>query len=430
MSIRPLVTLKQIPPVVPATAILGPVGQLPSVEDKPAEVTPPQKFERMQDIPDGTQVPFSYEGEIVMGTKIGYRPEVNKAIIMYAGRRHQRVIHGYGKATPRVSKQPTAATNGTTLMSDGVVVKTGEAYTPTVAVVTVPQPSRFDVDTRFEFIADMTDMVATGESKSLIVSGDGGLGKTYIVIQRCKAAGLVSDDEANGEPDAKPDLRYGDAAPKEDKHGEVAIEQAPAEDEEEIEESMEDEIKDALEGKKKSNPYDYCLVKGFSTPKAMYRHLYVNKTKLTIFDDCDSVMEHATSINLLKSALDSYEDRWIHWLSELDDGLPNRFKFTGKIIFVSNKRLDQIPQTLLSRGLYVDVSMSMMDKITRIRTLSKHMRPDMTAPEKEEVLVLLDTFKERIGDLNLRTFLKVCELRHQSPKRWRDMAEYVVTAKV
>lgn len=49
----------------------------------------------------------------------------------------------------------------------------------------------FGINERFEFIEKFVKMVARGISHSLIITGDGGLGKTHTVLQTLSAMGKV-----------------------------------------------------------------------------------------------------------------------------------------------------------------------------------------------------------------------------------------------
>jgi hypothetical protein len=143
------------------------------------------------------------------------------------------------------------------------------------------------------------------------------------------------------------------------------------------------------------------------------------------------VWDNPTTVSLLKAALDSYETRNISWFSEMkseDDELPQRFEFKGKIIFVSNLALTDLDQAVLSRCLYVDVSMNAEEKVQRIKALKKQIRTDMPEKMKDECIAVIEKHAANIGDLNIRTFLKVCEIRHNDKPNWRDLAEYVITA--
>lgn len=257
------------------------------------------------------------------------------------------------------------------------IYETVEGHVTSQMELPMAPPSRFSIHQRFSFISTLVDMVINGTSKSVIISGSGGLGKTYTVLDRLKTAGLRDADD------------------------------------EEVEES------------------DYQIIKGFSTPKSLYRLLYNNRERLVIFDDCDSIWDNVIAVSLLKAALDSYETRRISWMSELradDDDLPQSFVFAGKVIFVSNLQLRQLNQAVLSRCLYVDVSMTQREKIERIRAISPNIRKDIPRPMHEDCLKLLETHADNIGDLNIRTYLQVLDIRHGDKPEWEDIAEYVVTA--
>jgi Cdc6-like AAA superfamily ATPase len=47
--------------------------------------------------------------------------------------------------------------------------------------------SQFNINQRFEFLSDLTSMVVLGATPSLLVMGEGGLGKTHTVNQTIKS---------------------------------------------------------------------------------------------------------------------------------------------------------------------------------------------------------------------------------------------------
>jgi hypothetical protein len=290
---------------------------------------------------DGDMVRIKVGGEPVEGIYRGWHVEYNMAIVEFGGRKYYRKILG----------------------EEGRPAARGNAPVPV-------KPSKFSINQRFEFIGELVNMVLDQTSKSVIITGSGGLGKTYTVTQAVRAANMEEGE-------------------------------------------------------------DFEIVKGFTTPKSLYRLLYNNRERLVIFDDCDSVWDNPTSVSLLKAALDSYETRKLSWLSEMrgdEDDLPQQFDFEGRIIFVSNLALSELDQAVLSRCLYVDVSMTPEEKIERIKAIMKDILPQMNKAWKEESLALLSEHAETIGDLNIRTFLKVCEIRQRDTENWKELAEYVITA--
>jgi hypothetical protein len=223
----------------------------------------------------------------------------------------------------------------------------------------------FDINKRFGFLGDLAKMVIMGVSPSLLVLGEGGLGKSYSIKNALVDCGMEE--------------------------------------------------------------HEFVFFKGYSTARGLYNSLYDNNGKVIIFDDCDSVLEDKVAINILKSALDSYDDREITWLSKMNksEEYPNKFLFTGRIIFISNKKKDSIDQAVLSRSLVVDLSMSADDKIERMRHILSAILPEYSMNTKLQALDFLEGVKNK-AQLNMRTLIMVTKLADSFPGKWEDMATYMV----
>jgi hypothetical protein len=215
-------------------------------------------------------------------------------------------------------------------------------------------------------------MVVKNTAVSMIITGEGGLGKTFTVMKEIKKRDLVEE-------------------------------------------------------------FDFTVIKGYSTPRGLYRTLYENSDKLIVFDDCDEVLKDPTAKNLLKGALDSYDERKISWITnkELPD-LPSDFEFNGRIIFISNLAPEKIEQAILSRSMSIDLSMTPQVKIERMRNILDKIRPDVPLDIKEECLDLLDDNKQYCQDLNFRTLMKIIGMRTDPDNSadWYDMAIYAMTCTV
>ena len=107
---------------------------------------------------------------------------------------------------------------------------------------------------RFQHTENLIDMILNKISPSLMITGIAGIGKTYLVKERFKANNL--------------------------KEG-----------------------------------MDFHMVSGHSSPMGLYKFLHDHSDSMIVFDDCDSVFKDETSINILKSALDSYDVRKVCWCS-------------------------------------------------------------------------------------------------------------------
>ena len=227
--------------------------------------------------------------------------------------------------------------------------------------------SKFPINQRFQLLSDLTSMVVNNVTPSLIVTGEGGLGKTHSVTETIKSEGLFTDD--------------------------------------------------------------YVFFKGYSTARGLYNTLYDNNGKLIIFDDCDSVLEDKVAINILKSALDSYDKRTITWMSKMNknDEYPQQFDFTGRIIFISNKKKDSIDSAILSRSLTVDLTMTGDEKIQRMASIIGHILPDTTLDIKVDALDFLKENKDH-PNVNMRTLIMISKMRQCNPDGWKQMAEYMLNS--
>ena len=257
----------------------------------------------------------------------------------------------------------------------GLVNKTQELVQP---------ESKFTINQRFQFVGDMVKMLADGDQASVIVTGPGGLGKTYNVIKSLKDSGMKDISLAE-----------------------------------------EFEIGTRINLKK-----SFRIIKGYSSPKGLYRLLYENKDGVLVMDDCDSVLKDAVSVSILKAALDSYDKRIISWNADIrDEDLPRCFEFTGRVIFISNMPSIAMDQAIISRSMAVDLSMTAKQKVERMRYLiaQSDFMPDYTNVEKQDAIQFLDEICEKAKELTLRSLIQVTKIRRSNPRgNWKALAEYVV----
>jgi hypothetical protein len=251
---------------------------------------------------------------------------------------------------------------------------------------TEPAPaveSRFSINERFGFVSDMVTMLAIGDQASVIVTGPGGLGKSFTVTQALRQSGLqdVSLTE---------DFEVGEAISKN----------------------------------------AYRVVRGYSTAKGLYRALYENRNGVLVFDDTDSILRDPVSLNLLKAALDSYSRRIITYRADIrDDDLPQSFEFKGRVVFISNLSSSQIDQAILSRSMVVDLSMTTQQKVDRMRYLidAPEFMPEFSRAMKLDALNLIDDVKDRVRELSLRSLIQCTKIRKSNPNgNWKQLAEFAL----
>jgi hypothetical protein len=161
----------------------------------------------------------------------------------------------------------------------------------------------------------------------------------------------------------------------------------------------------------------------------LYRTLYENRDGIVVFDDCDSVLKDPVSLNLLKGALDSYAKRIISWRADIrDEDLPTTFEFRGRVVFISNLSSTQLDQAILTRSMVVDLSMTSQQKVERMYWLLEQsdFMPDFDKSIKKDAMTLIDSLKESVKELSLRTLIQVTKIRNSSKTNWKNLAEYTI----
>lgn len=231
------------------------------------------------------------------------------------------------------------------------------------------------ITTKFAVLDMMTQAAIDGNNRSMVVSGNAGLGKSYTVVQAFKRS----------------DTRH-------------------------------------------------KIVKGFITPRQLFETLwnYKKEGDVLIFDDCDSIFENETSLNLLKAATDTSEERTIDWMTSKDafgaDGseIPSGFVFQGAIIFITNKdfnkeidkgtKLSVHFEALRSRSHYLSLGMyTNQEKIVRIKQIVEASDEDELV--KEEIISFIVENQNKMTELSLRVVNKITDLITINPIGWKALAK-------
>jgi len=237
------------------------------------------------------------------------------------------------------------------------------------------------ISERFEVLEDIANSVITGVSRSLIVSGPAGLGKSFTVEKVMR----------EWDPEEK----------------------------------------------------NHVFIRGYARATGLYKLLYQyrNPGQVIIFDDADSVFLDDVALNLLKAVADTTERRRVSWLSEaalIDEEsasvIPRSFDFNGSIVFITNidfdaaidrgSRLAPHLQAMLSRSHYVDLTMkTKQDYIVRIRQVVKQgLLSDLNWHEAGEVMSFIESNSETLRELSLRMVIKVARIRKANGQKWERIA--------
>jgi hypothetical protein len=277
-----------------------------------------------------------------------------------------------------------------------VMVAGADSVGETEGSVTAAGPAETDeqiierLRDRFSMLTEMTKAVKKGDVRAMIVSGPPGVGKSHGVEEVLDRYALM--------------------------------------------ESM---------GARKTHE----VVKGAMSALGLYAKLYkmADEGNVIVFDDCDSIFSDELSLNILKAALDSKKNRKIHWNTDShklrQEGIPDCFTFKASAIFITNLKFNKVKgklrehlEALESRCHYMDLTIdSEREKMLRIRQVIQDGMLNgykLTDTQKEEIVDFVDTNKNRLRELSLRTVLKVADLAVAFPQRWESFAENTVMRRV
>lgn len=235
------------------------------------------------------------------------------------------------------------------------------------------------LESRFKALVTMSRAAAEGKTRSLIVSGPAGLGKTFEVMKVIQELQPRFQQETD-------------------------------------------------------------KITGFIRPTGLYKALYEHQMpgQILVFDDADSIFFDDTGLNLLKAACDTTETRYISWRAETkmedEEGerLPRWFQFEGTIVFITNydfnhliakgNRLAPHFEALMSRSHYLDLEMKApRDYLIRIRQVMKKGLANLSTKDQEEIYQFLVEHQSKIKDLSLRKVIKIAQIK-MLQKNWKELA--------
>lgn len=238
---------------------------------------------------------------------------------------------------------------------------------------------------KFEAIQKMTDCVRTGDIRSLIISGPPGIGKTHGVRQVLERMHLIQT--VSGLPAA------------------------------------------------------HEIIQGSSSPVGLYQKLYRHSdpNHVIVFDDCDDIYADETSLNVLKSALDTTPVRTICWNKNSPvlarEGIPNRFDFFAGLILLTNidfmgvksPRLKAHLNALISRSHYIDLNVNsredllyLIENVVENGMLQNH---GINESQQEEIMQYFASRTNQFRELSLRTVLKIASLYQTNEKHWQVLSD-------
>lgn len=236
------------------------------------------------------------------------------------------------------------------------------------------------IATRFQVMDMMANAAIDGNCRSLIVAGAPGVGKSFTIL---KAASKLSEERCS-------------------------------------------------------------ILKGAVSPTGLFQKLWKHRFDghVIIFDDADDIFGNERSLNFLKAACDSSDERYITWASnanqidEEGEEIPTTFEFRGSIVFISNKdfkgeieretRLAPHFSAMVSRSHYIDIGIkSQRDYIVRIKqvVMNTSMLDEYEDRIRDEIVQFIEMNANKLNELSLRMVKKIADLTRIDGDNWRQIAE-------
>jgi hypothetical protein len=176
---------------------------------------------------------------------------------------------------------------------------------------------------------------------------------------------------------------------------------------------------------------------GSASPVGLYTTLFDNRSDIVLFDDCDSALADQEGRNLIKAATDTKKIRKVAWnkkssmivprdqFEQAEDSAdgerpttkdgsyiyPNSFEFSGRVIFISNLKLDKLDPdgALRTRGFIIEIDPTDAELIDYMAKIAPKIKLEnggkLQQSEIDEVVgVIRDNTKKT--DVSLRKLVR------------------------
>jgi hypothetical protein len=166
-----------------------------------------------------------------------------------------------------------------------------------------------------------------------------------------------------------------------------------------------------------------------------------------VLDDADSIFNDEEALNILKALCDTSATRKVSYMKEaqqlLAEDIPKSFEFNGAMIFISNldfqtfvdegrNKYAQHFEALMSRSLYLDLRLHNRDElgvwVNHIAQNGKIFdRENVPQNLRQPILSFLNTHRNNLRELSIRTLMKSCQLAKGNPSNWEIIARVLLT---
>lgn len=241
-----------------------------------------------------------------------------------------------------------------------------------------------EIAERFDTLSKLMDGIVAGTTRSIIVSGPPGVGKTFTIEQK------------------------------------LAIGRAT--------------------GKVKK----VYVVKGVISPIGLYKLLWEHRKagEVIVLDDTDRIFWDEDGANIVKAATDSGKTRTVSYQKEAasleGNGIPLSFHYEGSIVVATNLDFErEVAQktkagthiaAILNRALYLELGLgsqqALLARVENVCRTSPMLREEgLDAAQIEALILWLKENQANVRSLSLRTAVQIAGLMQTHPTAWKKMAK-------
>lgn len=188
---------------------------------------------------------------------------------------------------------------------------------------------------------------------------------------------------------------------------------------------------------------NYKSISGKITTMGLFKALYESRhsTDILLLDDVD-VFANETTIDLLKAVLDTTDTRVVSYITSskvlAESGIPQQFDFRGKVIFITNKNLARMAKAenslsphvdaLLTRSIFIDLQLFSNEEVMiHIQNLmSKHnmlAKHGINKQGSDLILSWMLKHESKLRSPSLRMPVLIAGMYNKFPFDWEEKCE-------
>ena len=162
--------------------------------------------------------------------------------------------------------------------------------------------------------------------------------------------------------------------------------------------------------------------RGVNSPLALYNFLYENNREdlILVFDDTSGLINNPNAYTILLNVLWEGFAEWNSTSEKLK--VPSKFRFRGKIIFITNKLNGENADIIKSRCLVYELKLTQKNIIKMMYNIAKMKHEQLN---QEERIKIVDYIRENSNDttknLDLRTQNKAEQLYLYDKENWKKL---------